>query len=120
MDCSIRLKTCEPEFLIATPERLLELVSLKAIGISSVSMLVSKCGNWSESLDELYQCDCNYESGVLCMHVANHEFCNKLFIMALSMLSRSVFCIAFLHIVTNPTTGLQLKMTTSIDRSLTD
>ncbi|KAF8706543.1 hypothetical protein HU200_030825 [Digitaria exilis] len=36
----IRLKTCEPEFLIATPERLLELVSLKAIDISSVSMLV--------------------------------------------------------------------------------
>ncbi|XP_066359092.1 ATP-dependent RNA helicase DBP3-like isoform X1 [Miscanthus floridulus] len=34
------LKTCEPEFLIATPERLLELVSLKAIDISSVSILV--------------------------------------------------------------------------------
>lgn len=34
------LKTCEPEFLIATPERLLELVSLKAIDISGVSMLV--------------------------------------------------------------------------------
>ncbi|XP_066359093.1 ATP-dependent RNA helicase DBP3-like isoform X2 [Miscanthus floridulus] len=33
------LKTCEPEFLIATPERLLELVSLKAIDISSVSIL---------------------------------------------------------------------------------
>ncbi|CAO2147638.1 unnamed protein product [Urochloa humidicola] len=33
------LKTCEPEFLIATPERLLELVSLKAIDISNVSML---------------------------------------------------------------------------------
>ncbi|XP_039775891.1 probable ATP-dependent RNA helicase ddx5 [Panicum virgatum] len=34
------LKSCEPEFLIATPERLLELVSLKAIDISCVSMLV--------------------------------------------------------------------------------
>ncbi|PUZ62946.1 hypothetical protein GQ55_3G027300 [Panicum hallii var. hallii] len=34
------LKTCEPEFLIATPERLLELVSLKAIDISGVSMMV--------------------------------------------------------------------------------
>lgn len=34
------LKSCEPEFLISTPERLLELVSLKAIDISSVSMLV--------------------------------------------------------------------------------
>jgi superfamily II DNA/RNA helicase len=34
------LKTCEPEFLIATPERLLNLVSLKAIDISGVSMLV--------------------------------------------------------------------------------
>ncbi|OEL31803.1 hypothetical protein BAE44_0007186 [Dichanthelium oligosanthes] len=36
------LKTCEPEFLIATPERLLELVSLKAIDISSVSMLAKE------------------------------------------------------------------------------
>ncbi|KAG8093592.1 hypothetical protein GUJ93_ZPchr0012g20387 [Zizania palustris] len=34
------LKSCEPEFLISTPERLLELVSLKAVDISSVSMLV--------------------------------------------------------------------------------
>ncbi|PAN16009.1 hypothetical protein PAHAL_3G025900 [Panicum hallii] len=34
------LKTCEPEFLIATPERLLELMSLKAIDISGVSMMV--------------------------------------------------------------------------------
>ncbi|TVU26940.1 hypothetical protein EJB05_29516, partial [Eragrostis curvula] len=34
------LKSCEPEFLIATPERLLELVSVKAIDISNVSMLV--------------------------------------------------------------------------------
>ena len=38
---SIRLKSCEPEFLISTPERLLELVSIKAIDISNVSMLVS-------------------------------------------------------------------------------
>lgn len=34
------LKSCEPEFLISTPERLLELVSLMAIDISNVSMLV--------------------------------------------------------------------------------
>ncbi|CAM0874313.1 unnamed protein product [Alopecurus aequalis] len=34
------LKSCEPEFLISTPERLLELVSLRAIDISNVSMLV--------------------------------------------------------------------------------
>ncbi|XP_062202339.1 DEAD-box ATP-dependent RNA helicase 52B-like [Phragmites australis] len=34
------LKSCEPEFLISTPERLLELISLKAIDISNVSMLV--------------------------------------------------------------------------------
>ncbi|CAL0303101.1 unnamed protein product [Lupinus luteus] len=34
------LKSCEPEFLVSTPERLLELVSLKAIDISAVSMLV--------------------------------------------------------------------------------
>nr|CBX25398.1 hypothetical_protein [Oryza brachyantha] len=33
------LKSCEPEFLISTPERLLELVALKAIDISGVSML---------------------------------------------------------------------------------
>ncbi|PWZ32611.1 hypothetical protein Zm00014a_005926 [Zea mays] len=59
------LKTCEPEFLIATPERLLELVSLKAIDISGVSMLVSERGNRSERLDELCHSDCDYESGVL-------------------------------------------------------
>ncbi|KAG6522278.1 uncharacterized protein LOC122052736 [Zingiber officinale] len=34
------LKGCEPEFLVSTPERLLELVSLKAIDISGVSLLV--------------------------------------------------------------------------------
>ncbi|RWR83475.1 DNA/RNA helicase [Cinnamomum micranthum f. kanehirae] len=34
------LKSCEPEFLVSTPERLLELVSLRAIDISSVSLLV--------------------------------------------------------------------------------
>ncbi|GFZ06037.1 P-loop containing nucleoside triphosphate hydrolases superfamily protein [Actinidia rufa] len=33
------LKSCEPEFLVSTPERLLELVSLKAIDISGVSLL---------------------------------------------------------------------------------
>ncbi|OMO56596.1 hypothetical protein COLO4_35597 [Corchorus olitorius] len=34
------LQSCEPEFLVSTPERLLELLSLKAIDISGVSMLV--------------------------------------------------------------------------------
>ncbi|KAJ4971095.1 hypothetical protein NE237_004194 [Protea cynaroides] len=34
------LRSCEPEFLISTPERLLELISLKAIDISGVSLLV--------------------------------------------------------------------------------
>ncbi|CAK9159617.1 unnamed protein product [Ilex paraguariensis] len=34
------LKSCEPEFLVSTPERLLELVSLKAVDISGVSFLV--------------------------------------------------------------------------------
>ncbi|KAJ8640059.1 hypothetical protein MRB53_016753 [Persea americana] len=34
------LRSCEPEFLVSTPERLLELVSLRAIDISSVSLLV--------------------------------------------------------------------------------
>ncbi|KAL2326692.1 hypothetical protein Fmac_025750 [Flemingia macrophylla] len=34
------LKACEPEFLVSTPERLLELVSMKAVDISGVSMLV--------------------------------------------------------------------------------
>ncbi|CAL9763400.1 unnamed protein product, partial [Musa acuminata subsp. burmannicoides] len=35
------LRSCKPEFLVSTPERLLELVSLKAIDISGVSLLVS-------------------------------------------------------------------------------
>ncbi|WOL01623.1 DEAD-box ATP-dependent RNA helicase 14 [Canna indica] len=34
------LKSCEPEFLVSTPDRLLELVSLGAIDISGVSLLV--------------------------------------------------------------------------------
>lgn len=34
------LASCEPEFLVSTPDRLLELVSLKAIDISGVSFLV--------------------------------------------------------------------------------
>ncbi|KAL3630106.1 hypothetical protein CASFOL_023090 [Castilleja foliolosa] len=34
------LKSCEPEFLVSTPERLLELLLLKAVDISAVSMLV--------------------------------------------------------------------------------
>ncbi|CAA3007932.1 probable ATP-dependent RNA helicase ddx5 [Olea europaea subsp. europaea] len=34
------LKSCEPEFLISTPQRLLELISLKAVDISGVSLLV--------------------------------------------------------------------------------
>ncbi|XWS56338.1 hypothetical protein CRYUN_Cryun09bG0077400 [Craigia yunnanensis] len=34
------LQSCEPKFLVSTPERLLQLVSLKAIDISGVSMLV--------------------------------------------------------------------------------
>lgn len=34
------LKNCEPEFLVSTPDRLLELVGLQAIDISAVSLLV--------------------------------------------------------------------------------
>ncbi|KAH9704365.1 DEAD domain-containing protein [Citrus sinensis] len=34
------LRSCEPEFLVSTPERLLKLVSLKAIDVSGVSLLV--------------------------------------------------------------------------------
>lgn len=34
------LKSCEPEFLVSTPDRLLELVRLGAIDISAVSLLV--------------------------------------------------------------------------------
>lgn len=34
------LKSCEPEFLLSTPKRLLELVSLKEVDISGVSLLV--------------------------------------------------------------------------------
>ncbi|KAF3776147.1 hypothetical protein EJ110_NYTH48997 [Nymphaea thermarum] len=37
------LKSCEPEFLICTPGRLLELVSLKSLEISRVSLLVRNC-----------------------------------------------------------------------------
>ncbi|KAL3838225.1 hypothetical protein ACJIZ3_022816 [Penstemon smallii] len=41
MDHQIQgLKSCEPEFLVSTPERLLELLSLKAVDISGVSLLV--------------------------------------------------------------------------------
>ncbi|KAG9459093.1 hypothetical protein H6P81_003601 [Aristolochia fimbriata] len=34
------LKSCEPEFLVSTPERLMELISLKAVDISNISLLV--------------------------------------------------------------------------------
>ncbi|XP_031384151.1 probable ATP-dependent RNA helicase ddx5 isoform X2 [Punica granatum] len=34
------LKSCEPEFLVSIPERLLELISLKAVDISGISLLV--------------------------------------------------------------------------------
>ncbi|XP_057979524.1 ATP-dependent RNA helicase DBP3 isoform X2 [Malania oleifera] len=34
------LKSCEPEFLVSTPERLLELIALNAVDISGVSALV--------------------------------------------------------------------------------
>ncbi|XP_022993206.1 ATP-dependent RNA helicase DDX42 [Cucurbita maxima] len=34
------LKSCEPEFLVSTPERLLELVAMQAIDIAGVSLLV--------------------------------------------------------------------------------
>lgn len=34
------LKTCEPEFLVSTPDRLLELVSLEAVDISGVCSLI--------------------------------------------------------------------------------
>ncbi|KAL9251436.1 hypothetical protein AKJ16_DCAP14957, partial [Drosera capensis] len=33
------LKSCEPEFIVATPERLLELVSLEAIDLSGLYLL---------------------------------------------------------------------------------
>lgn len=35
------LKSCEPEFVVSTPERLLDLISLKAINISAISSLVT-------------------------------------------------------------------------------
>jgi superfamily II DNA/RNA helicase len=40
------LKSCEPEFLVSTPERLLELVNSKAIDISGVSLLVISFGEY--------------------------------------------------------------------------
>ncbi|CAO2833230.1 unnamed protein product [Amaranthus hypochondriacus] len=44
------LKSCEPEFVIATPERLKELVLLKAVDISGVSLLVL------DGMDNLCNC----------------------------------------------------------------
>lgn len=44
------LKSCEPEFLVATPERLWELVALKAVDISSASFLVV------DGMDSLSNC----------------------------------------------------------------
>ena len=40
---SCRLKSLEPEFLVSTPERLLEIVALKGVDISGVSLLVCSC-----------------------------------------------------------------------------
>ncbi|KAI3984656.1 hypothetical protein MKX01_004019 [Papaver californicum] len=34
------LRSCEPDFLVSTPERLLELIALKAVDISAISLLV--------------------------------------------------------------------------------
>ncbi|MQM12887.1 hypothetical protein Taro_045808 [Colocasia esculenta] len=40
LDHQVRgLKSCEPEFIVSTPERLLDLVTLKALDISGVSLL---------------------------------------------------------------------------------
>lgn len=39
---SCSLKSCDPDFLIATPERLLDLILVKAIDISNVKLLVSR------------------------------------------------------------------------------
>nr|CAB3459366.1 unnamed protein product [Digitaria exilis] len=61
------LKTCEPEFLIATPERLLELVSLKAIDISSVSMLVK------EILEQILRSHAKKSSKVLLVAASNKK-----------------------------------------------
>lgn len=48
-----RLKSCEPEFLISTPGRLLELVSLNAVDISAVSLLVINLKSKHEVLNNL-------------------------------------------------------------------
>ncbi|KAI3834414.1 hypothetical protein MKX03_032525 [Papaver bracteatum] len=34
------LKSCEPDFLVSTPDRLLELIAVKAVDISAISLLV--------------------------------------------------------------------------------
>ncbi|KAI3721825.1 hypothetical protein L2E82_32844 [Cichorium intybus] len=55
------LKTCEPEFLVCTPDRLLELVSMKAIDISGVCSLIidgveSSCdGAYIDSIKSIQQ-----------------------------------------------------------------
>ncbi|KAL4576779.1 hypothetical protein LXL04_012878 [Taraxacum kok-saghyz] len=53
------LKTCEPEFLVCTPDRLLELVSMNAIDISGVCSLIidglesSTDGDYIESIKSI-------------------------------------------------------------------
>ncbi|KAF5770606.1 putative RNA helicase [Helianthus annuus] len=55
------LKSCEPEFLICTPDRLLELVSMKAVDISGVCSLIidgleSSCGDaYLDSIKSIQQ-----------------------------------------------------------------
>lgn len=56
------LKTCEPEFLVCTPDRLLELVSMEAIDISGVCSLIvdgleSSSGDaYLDSIKSIRQC----------------------------------------------------------------
>lgn len=46
------LRSCEPEFLLSTPERLLELISMKEVNISGVSLLVID-GLETRSIDDI-------------------------------------------------------------------
>nr|XP_025687401.1 uncharacterized protein LOC112789642 isoform X2 [Arachis hypogaea] len=64
------LKSCEPEFLVSTPERLMELLSLKAIDISDVSILST------EALDQ-FRSSCSHNSNML--YILRKDIkCNKL------------------------------------------
>ncbi|KAM7268056.1 hypothetical protein ACFE04_010222 [Oxalis oulophora] len=92
------LKSCEPEFIVSTPERLLELVALKAVDVSSVSLLVidgleSLCdGGYLDNVKSISQTI----SGKCCTMIFNDGSSQTSNEAAESLLKRSV-CRLSLH-----------------------